>query len=284
MPTTNAPLLLAEHASFGGKQAFFSHESSSCAGPMRFGVYLPPQASKGPVPALTFLAGLTCTEETFAMKAGAQRIAAELGLALVTPDTSPRAARFDGDDAAWDFGLGAGFYVDATRAPWSSAYRLFTYVTEELPELVAAHFPVDTTRTGIFGHSMGGHGALVAALRAPARFRSVSALAPIASPTRCPWGEKALAGYLGDDRAAWRSYDACALLETHRVAGTILVDQGTSDKFLAAQLKPELLEEACASAGQPLRLRRHEGYDHSYFFIASMIEDHLRHHAAELAR
>jgi S-formylglutathione hydrolase len=275
---------LSEHASFGGTQGFYKHASTSCAGPMRFGVYTPPQARTGPCPVVFFLAGLTCTDETFAMKAGAQRVAAELGLVLVTPDTSPRAARFVGDDASWDFGQGAGFYVDATESPWSGAYRMFTYVTEELPALVAEHFEVDASRQGVFGHSMGGHGALVIGLRCADRFRSVSALAPISSPTRCPWGQKAFAGYLGEAREAWCAYDACELLATRRAASPILVDQGTLDKFLARELKPELLEEACALHGQPLTLFHRDGYDHSYYFVASFVEDHLRHHARELGK
>jgi len=275
----------SEQRCFGGVQGFYEHDSEACAGPMRFGVYRPPQAETRRVPTVFFLAGLTCTEETFAVKAGAQRVAADLGLMLVTPDTSPRAARFDGDDAAWDFGVGAGFYVDAVVAPWAAAYRMFTYVTRELPALVEAAFPADGARVGVFGHSMGGHGALVAALRAPERFRSVSALAPIAAPSQCPWGEKAFAGYLGDSRearAAWRSYDATELVRERAFAGRVLVDQGLADKFLDAQLKPELLERACAEAGRPIEVRRHAGYDHSYFFLASFVEEHLRHHAREL--
>jgi S-formylglutathione hydrolase len=272
----------SEQRCFGGVQGFYEHDSAACGGPMRFGVYQPPQAERARVPVVFFLAGLTCNEETFAIKAGAQRVAAELGLMLVTPDTSPRAARYTGDDADWDFGVGAGFYVDATVAPWAAAYRMFTYVTRELPALVESAFPADGARNGVFGHSMGGHGALVAALRAPERFRSVSALAPIAAPMQCPWGEKAFRGYLGEDRSAWRAYDATELVREHAFPGPVLVDQGLSDKFLAGQLKPELLERACAAAGRPLEVRRHAGYDHSYFFIASFVEDHLRHHARAL--
>jgi S-formylglutathione hydrolase len=281
----NGVRVRSEQRCFGGVQGFYEHDSAACGGPMRFGVFRPPQAERARVPVVFFLAGLTCTEETFAIKAGAQRVAAELGLLLVTPDTSPRAARFAGDDADWDFGVGAGFYVDATAAPWASAYRMFTYVTRELPTLVEASFPADGARTGVFGHSMGGHGALVAALRAPERFRSVSALAPIAAPTQCPWGEKAFGGYLGADaadRAAWRAYDATELVRERAFPGPVLVDQGLSDKFLDGQLKPELLERACQQAGRPIEVRRHAGYDHSYFFIASFVEDHLRHHARAL--
>jgi S-formylglutathione hydrolase len=275
--------ILGEHRSFGGVQGFYEHESSECRGPMRLSVYRPPQAEKGPVPAVYYLAGLTCTEETFPAKAGAQRVAAELGLALVAPDTSPRAARFPGDDASWDFGIGAGFYVDATAEPWSAAYRMQSYVTRELIAVVEAAFPVVRDRRGIFGHSMGGHGAIVSALRNPGLYRSVSALAPIASPTRCPWGEKAFSGYLGDDRRAYDAYDATRLLEGRTLGTELLVDQGLADKFLERELKPELLEEACASAGQPLTLRRHAGYDHGYYFVASFVEDHLRHHGRALS-
>jgi S-formylglutathione hydrolase len=250
---------------------------------MRFAVFTPPQAAHGPVPVLWFLAGLTCTEENFTVKAGAQRVAAELGLMLIAPDTSPRGEGVPDDaEKAYDFGLGAGFYVDATEAPWAQHYRMRSYLETELPALVAAEFPADMTRQGISGHSMGGHGALTIALRNPARFRSVSAFAPIVSPLNCPWGEKALTGYLGPDRAAWRAYDACALIDDGARVPEILVDQGTADSFLTTQLKPELLEAACAKAGQPLTLRRQEGYDHSYFFIASFIAEHLAWHGARL--
>ena len=275
----------AEHRAFDGRQGFYEHDSAACAGPMRFSVYLPPAALAGArVPALYFLAGLTCTDETFMTKAGAQRVAAALGLALVAPDTSPRATRFPGDDEAWDFGLGAGFYVDATQPPWSAAYRMHTYVVDELPALVEREFPVDGEARGIFGHSMGGHGALVAALRRPERYRSVSALAPICAPSEVPWGQKALSRYLGDDRATWAEWDSCALVARRTFPGTLLVDQGTADKFLVAELRPERLQEACAAAGQALQLRLHDGYDHSYFMIASFVEDHLRHHARALVR
>jgi S-formylglutathione hydrolase len=231
-----------------------------------------------------WLSGLTCTEENFTVKAGAQRVAAELGMAIVAPDTSPRGVRFPGDDASYDFGLGAGFYVDATEAPWSANYRMYSYVAQELPDLVGASFPLDLSRAGVAGHSMGGHGALTIGLKHPERFRSISAFAPISSPMRCPWGEKALTGYLGADRAAWPDYDATALVQSRGwKGGPILVDQGSSDQFLASQLKPELLSAACEEADVPLHLRMHPGYDHSYYFIATFIEDHLRHHAAQLA-
>jgi S-formylglutathione hydrolase len=250
---------------------------------MRFGVFLPPQAEAQRVPVLYWLSGLTCTEENFIVKAGAQRVAAELGLALVVPDTSPRGLKIPGESESYDFGLGAGFYVDATQAPWSRGYRMYSYVTKELPQLVAAEFPVDSARVGIFGHSMGGHGALTVALKNQDYYKSVSAFAPISSPMRCPWGEKALTGYLGTDRARWREYDATALIEERGWRGpALLVDQGTADPFLETQLKPGLLEEACRRAGVPLTLRLQAGYDHSYFFIATFIEEHLRFHARNL--
>ncbi len=281
MGAAGAPTLLSEHACFGGWQRFYSHDSSETGLPMKFGVYEPPQASQGPVPALFFLAGLTCTEETFAIKAGAQRAAAELGIMVVTPDTSPRGTGVEGADASWDFGHGAGFYLDATQAPWARHWRMGSYVARELRELVLANFPARPDRLGLMGHSMGGHGALVLALRNPGLFQSVSALAPIAAPTRCPWGEKAFGGYLGPERAAWAGFDATELVKAGaRPPSPLLVDQGLADKFLAEQLNPHLFEEACAQAGVALRLRRHAGYDHGYYFIASFIEDHLRHHGA----
>ena len=273
---------LAEHRCFGGVQGYYRHESRECGSPMRFSVYRPPAAESGSVPVLYYLAGLTCTEETFAIKAGAQRVAAELGLMLVAPDTSPRTPRLPGDDSAWDFGLGAGFYVDAACEPWSRHYRMYSYVTRELPEIVAANFPARAGARGIFGHSMGGHGALVCALRNPGSYQSLSAFAPIAAPSRCPWGTKAFSGYLGDDRKAWAEYDASELIARQAFPGRILVDQGTADPFLREQLLPEAFEIAAREAGQDLELRRHPGYDHGYFFIASFVEDHLRHHAAAL--
>ena len=273
---------LAEAGCFGGVQGFYRHVSRECGGPMRFAVFLPPQAKAGRVPSLFYLAGLTCTEETFPIKAGAQRLAAEFGLALIAPDTSPREPPLQGDRDAWDFGHGAGFYVDATREPWSRHYRMFSYVTAELPRLIDANFPTDPARRGVFGHSMGGHGALVCGFRAPEIFRSVSAFAPIAAPSDSPWGVKALTGYLGHDRADWAAYDASALARTRPREDEILVDQGLDDKFLAEQLKPERLEAACAASGQRLRLRRHAGYDHSYWFIQSFVPDHLAHHARAL--
>lgn len=246
---------------------------------MRFAVFTPPQATARPVPVLYYLAGLTCTEETFMIKAGAQRLAAALGLMLVAPDTSPREPRLPGDDASWDFGLGAGFYLDATETPWSDHYRMYSYVTRELPAVVAQHFPADPVAQGIFGHSMGGHGALVAALRNPARYRSVSAFAPISAPMTCPWGEKAFTGYLGADRGKWADYDASALLARRARGGTILVDQGTADKFLDEQLKPLALVDAGRRSGQAVELRMQPGFDHGYYFISTFIADHLRFHA-----
>lgn len=273
----------SEQRAFDGLQGFYEHESEAVGGPMRFAVYQPPAALRGEtVPVLYYLAGLTCTEETFVVKAGAQRLAAALGLGLVTCDTSPRHARYAGDDAAWDFGQGAGFYLDATAAPWAASYHMATYVTEELRALVEGRFPFDGARRGVFGHSMGGHGALVLALRRPDLYRSVSAFAPIVAPSEVPWGQKAFAGYLGEDRAAWAEWDACALLRTKRFASAPLVDQGLADKFLERELWPELLEQACAAAGQAVEVRRHAGYDHSYYFIATFVDDHLRHHAERL--
>ncbi|TAK27813.1 MAG: S-formylglutathione hydrolase [Myxococcaceae bacterium] len=273
-----------EHRCYGGVQGFYEHPSASVGGTMRFAVYLPPAALKGErVPAVYFLAGLTCTEETFAAKAGAQRVAAELGLALVTCDTSPRHARHPGDDASWDFGQGAGFYVDATEAPWSGSYRMYSYVTRDLRAVVGDGFPIDPERRGVMGHSMGGHGALVMALREAGAWQSVSALAPIVGPSAVPWGEKAFTGYLGSNREAWRSYDAVELVKRASVfPGEVLIDQGTTDRFLEVQLQPERFAEACAAAGQRLSLRMRDGYDHSYYFIETFIEEHLRHHAKAL--
>jgi S-formylglutathione hydrolase len=273
---------LAGHACWGGTQGFYRHASAACRGPMRFSVFVPPQARTASVPAVIVLAGLTCTEETFAIKAGAQRIAAELGLALVMPDTSPREPVLPGDRESWDFGQGAGFYVDAVQSPWSANYRMFSYVTDELPTVIASSFPIDILRLGVMGHSMGGHGALVAALRRPDRFKSCSAFAPISAPSDCPWGVKAFTNYLGPDRAAWAEYDASALMRRRPLVHEILVDQGLEDKFLVEQLMPERLESAAQVGGQKLMLRRHAGYDHGYFFIQSFVADHLAHHHRQI--
>lgn len=276
--------LLSEHRCFQGWQRFYRHESVAIGLPMRFSVFVPEQAGRGRVPVLFYLAGLTCTEETFMIKAGAQRWAARHGLMLVSPDTSPRGAGVPGEDDDWDFGTGAGFYLDATQEPWRRHYRMESYVAGELFGIATRDLPGDAARAGIFGHSMGGHGALVLALRHPGQYRSVSAFAPIAAPSRCPWGEKAFAGYLGPDRSAWAHYDASALMAGSRAPfpGGILIDQGLADKFLAEQLHPEAFEQACEQAGQPLQLRRHEGYDHGYYFISTFIADHLKYHAERL--
>ena len=273
---------LEEHRCFGGVQGFFEHASPAVGLPMRFGVYLPPQAAQGPCPVLYCLAGLTCNEQTFAIKAGAQQHAARHGLVLVTPDTSPRATGIAEADQDWDFGTAAGFYLDATREPYARHWRMASWLVDELPGVLAGRFAVRGDRAGVLGHSMGGHGALTLALRHPGRFRSVSALAPICAPTQVPWGRKAFAGYLGDDRQAWAGHDAVELLRSGARVPPLLVDQGLDDQFLASQLRPQLLEQACAATGQPLTLRRHAGYDHGYFFIQSVIGDHLAHHAAAL--
>ena len=282
--------LLSAHACFGGAQRFYQHPSREIGLPMRFSVFLPPKALTGAkVPALLYLAGLSCTEETFMAKAGAQRLAAELGLALIAPDTSPRgpqAESLEGATASWDFGVGAGFYIDATQAPWRTHWRMESYLINELIPQLAEHLPLDGERLGIFGHSMGGHGALTLALRHPGLFKTVSALAPICAPTQCPWGEKAFTGYLGGDRTAWIAHDATVLMQNQPVApypAGILIDQGLADKFLEQQLHPHLFEEACAQIGQPLTLRRHAGYDHGYYFIQSFMAEHLSHHARGLA-
>ncbi|MEO7497875.1 MAG: S-formylglutathione hydrolase [Massilia sp.] len=276
--------LLSEHACFGGVQRLYRHQSDSIGLPMRFSVFIPPAANGSPMPALFYLAGLTCTEETFMIKAGAQRVAAREGLILIAPDTSPRGAGIEGEDAEWDVGVGAGFYLDATQEPWHRNYRMYSYLLE-LRELVIATLPVDAERIGIFGHSMGGHGALVMALRNPTLFRSVSAFAPIAAPSLCPWGEKAFTRYLGADQQQWQRYDASVLMAQLRAPfpNGILIDQGLADKFLPTQLRPEVFEAACHQAGQRLALRRHAGYDHGYYFIATFMEEHLRFHRENLS-
>ncbi len=278
--------IVSEHACFGGVQGFYQHQSTAIGLPMRFAVYQPPQAKLGPVPVLFFLAGLTATEETFMIKAGAQRLAAEYGLLLVSCDTSPRNTGIDGATRDWDFGEGAGFYLDATQAPWSKNFHMETWVTRELRELVIANFPADALRTGIFGHSMGGHGALTLALRHPDIYRSVSAFAPISAPTHCAWGEKAFGNYLRSDRAVWKNHDASELMKQRRAPfpSGILIDQGNSDKFLLdGQLQPEAFEAACAVADQPLTLRRHDGYDHGYYFVSTFMADHLAFHRDNLS-
>jgi len=277
--------LQSEHACFGGVQRFYQHDSHQIGLPMKLSVYLPPQAALGPVPAVLYLAGLTCTEETFMVKAGAQRVAAELGLALIAPDTSPRGAGVPGEADAWDFGVGAGFYLDATQAPWAKNWRMESYLIHELLPLLGQSLPLDTQRLGLTGHSMGGHGALTLALKHPGRFKSLSAFAPICAPSQCPWGHKAFGNYLGADQTAWVAHDASALMSGLSIApfpDGILIDQGLADKFLAEQLHPELFEAACARAGQPLTLRRHAGYDHGYYFIATFMAEHLAHHAQAL--
>jgi len=268
--------------SFGGTQGVYRHASRETGTDMTFALYLPPQAEVGAaLPVVWYLSGLTCTHANVMEKGGYQRVCAELGLILVAPDTSPRG---DGvpDDPAYDFGQGAGFYVDATQAPFADHYRMYSYVTAELPDLVAAHFPADMERQAITGHSMGGHGALTLALRNPKRYRSVSAFAPIVAPRQVPWGEKALGGYLGPDRSAWRAHDSVALIEDGARVDEILVDQGGCDDFFERELKPDLLRAACEAAGIPLNLRLQPGYDHSYYFIATFMEDHLRWHSARL--
>lgn len=273
---------VSEQRCFGGTQGVYRHDSEATGTPMQFAVYTPPAAERGAVPVLWFLSGLTCTEENFTVKAGAQRYAAEQGMMLVVPDTSPRGAGLPGEDDEYDFGTGAGFYLDALTEPWRGHYRMYTYVTRELRDLVAAEFPADPDRQGITGHSMGGHGALTIGLKNPDVYRSVSAFAPICAPMRVPWGRKAFSGYLGDDAGAWSEYDATELLRQGRTTGPILVDQGESDGFLDEQLRPDLLRDACAKARQTVDIRLQPGYDHSYFFIASFVGDHVRFHRERL--
>lgn len=277
--------LLAANKSFGGWTKRYRYRSAVLGCDTIFGIYLPPQADQGePLPVLYWLSGLTCNDENFMHKAGAQKLAAELGMVIVAPDTSPRGEGVPDDpDGAWDFGLGAGFYVNATAQPWAQHYRMYDHVVSELPAVVEANFPVSDKRS-ISGHSMGGHGALICALKNPGRYQSVSAFAPITNPINCPWGHKAFGNYLGDDREQWKQWDTCELIADAPERLPLLVDQGDADNFLAEQLKPEALEAAAAAAGHPLTLRRQPGYDHSYYFIASFIDDHLRHHARALGR
>ncbi|RUM54936.1 MAG: S-formylglutathione hydrolase [Marinomonas sp.] len=273
--------LLSSTKVSGGWLKRYRHESLSVKGDMVFAIFLPAQAESANVPVLYWLSGLTCTDENFSQKAGAFKKAAELGLAIVMPDTSPRGTDYPAEHESYDFGSGAGFYVNATVAPYSNTYHMYDYVVKELPTLVEEHFPV-TDKRSISGHSMGGHGALICALKNPGRYQSVSAFAPITNPTQCPWGEKAFTGYLGDDREAWKAWDTCELIATAQERLPLLVDQGEADNFLEEQLKPEALEQACEKAGHELTLRRQSGYDHSYFFISSFIDDHLVHHAKAL--
>lgn len=273
---------VSEQRCFNGTQGVYRHQSASTGTPMQFSVFTPPQAAERKVPVLWYLSGLTCTEENFTVKAGAQRYASDRGLLLIAPDTSPRGANIAGEDDDYDFGAGAGFYVDATEKPWSKNYRMYRYILDELPGLVFEHFPGDAARQGITGHSMGGHGALVIGLRNPERFSSVSAFSPICAPSDCPWGEKALGGYLGADREQWKMYDANQLVKSGARSGEILIDQGDADDFLATQLMPEKFVATCKAAAQPVNLRMQPGYDHSYFFIATFIGDHVDFHADRL--
>ncbi len=275
--------LTSQHRCFGGTVSIYSHPSDQCQCTMTFAVYVPPQAKTKPVPVLYYLSGLTCTEQNFITKAGAQRYAAQYGLMLVAPDTSPRGDDVP-DEEGWDFGSGAGFYVDATEAPWAKNYRMYSYVTEELPALIHSNFST-SPKQGIFGHSMGGHGALVCGLRNPEKYQSISAFAPITNPSQCAWGQKALGKYLGTEQASWATYDACELVKQHAQPDRpILIDQGLADEFLdQQQLRPEVFKAACEAAGQPLTLRMQTGYDHGYYFISTFMEDHIRHHAEILA-
>ncbi|MGC1508032.1 S-formylglutathione hydrolase [Ketobacter sp. MCCC 1A13808] len=277
--------ILEEARVFEGRQLRIKHVSASCHCDMVFSVFLPPQIEQQAVPVLWWLSGLTCNDQNFVTKAGAQRVAAELGIAVIAPDTSPRGEGVpDDSEGAWDFGLGAGFYVNATQAPFDQYYRMYEYIQQELPALVQNEFNLDLSRQGIFGHSMGGHGALTLALNNPQQYRSVSAFAPICAPSQCAWGQKALAAYLGDDRAAWQAHDAVALIESRGFDKPILVDQGLADSFLENQLKPELLHAACAKQSVSLTLNHRAGYDHSYYFISTFMEEHLRYHSAFLNR
>ncbi len=274
--------VVSEHRCFGGLQGIYRHQSRHTKTPMQFSVFIPSSAGEGTRPVLWFLSGLTCTEENFTVKSGSQKFAESHGLIVVAPDTSPRGAGVEGEDESYDFGTGAGFYLDATQSPWSENYRMYSYIARELQDVVCENFPVDRSRQGITGHSMGGHGALTIGLKNPQLYRSISAFSPICSPTRCQWGQKALGGYLGDDKSAWNQYDAVELIRDGHRSGTILVDQGDADNFLDAQLKPELLTSICNDTGQPLQLRMQQGYDHSYYFISSFIKDHIEFHASHL--
>ena len=274
--------LVSRTATFGGEIQRLKHRSETCDCDMTFGIFLPPQAQREPVPALLWLSGLTCTDENFMIKAGAQRVAAELGLAIVCPDTSPRGTNFPGEHDDYDFGSGAGFYVNATQAPWSANYRMYDYVTRELPALVEAELPING-KWGISGHSMGGHGALICCLKNPGKYRSVSAFAPICNPSNSAWGQKAFSNYLGEDRNDWAEYDAAVLIGSAKEKLPLLIDQGTEDEWLSDQLKPGSLEQGAIASHYPLELRMREGYDHGYYFVATFIEEHLHHHAQALS-
>ncbi|HTF96855.1 MAG TPA: S-formylglutathione hydrolase [Cellvibrio sp.] len=278
---SNQPIEIAANKSFGGWHKRFKHFSHTLNCEMIFAIYLPPQAETENVPLLWWLSGLTCTDENFMQKAGAQKIAAELGIAIICPDTSPRGLNLPGESDSYDFGNGAGFYLNATQEPWKHHYRMYDYITSELPALVNNHFPLNG-KESISGHSMGGHGALVIALRSPEHYQSVSAFAPITNPVNCPWGQKAFSGYLGEDQETWNIYDTCHLITQGTSKQPLFIDQGNADQFLSTQLKPDALQKTCAEYQHPLKLRMHAGYDHSYYFIASFIEDHLRYHAQYL--
>lgn len=275
---------LKKHRCFEGELGFYKHDSKVNNAPMTFAVYMPPQAKKKRVPVLYYLSGLTCTEENFMAKAGAQQYAAKHGIALVSMDTSPRNLGLSGEDDSYDFGSGAGFYVNATEQPWAKNYQMYDYVVDELPAFVRQHFRVDSDRMSIFGHSMGGHGALVIALRNPGKFRSVSAFSPIVAPIHNEWGRKAFSGYLGTNQETWKQYDACELIKQTNNNIPILVDQGMADEFLTDYLQPERLQAVCQEQNHPLTMRKHEGYDHSYYFISTFMEDHIDYHADILKR
>jgi S-formylglutathione hydrolase len=274
--------ILKKNLCFGGEQLVMEHPSRETKTMMKLGLYLPSVAKERPVPLLVFLSGLTCTEENFTVKAGMQRLASQFGMAVVAPDTSPRGLNLPGENDSYDFGTGAGFYVNASQKPWAENYRMYSYVVDELPTLLRSQFSIHESKQGIFGHSMGGHGALVIALRNPDKYQSVSAFSPICAPMDCPWGQKAFTGYLGENKEEWATYDASKLVAASSWKAPMLVDQGTADEFLTGQLMPEKLESACSAAGKELRLRKQEGYDHSYYFIATFLEDHIRHHAQAL--
>ncbi|MEH6494664.1 MAG: S-formylglutathione hydrolase [Pseudomonas marincola] len=274
---------IAAQKSFGGTQGVYSHASEVTSTAMELSVFMPSRSKTEPVPVLYYLSGLTCTQDNVTTKGGFQRIAEDLGIAIVCPDTSPRGTDYPGENDAYDFGSGAGFYLNATEAPWSGSYKMYDYVVSELPTLIGDNFNIDTANAGIFGHSMGGHGALTIALRNPGAYKSVSAFAPICAPTQCEWGQKIFSGYLGENAENWQQYDATELVKSgNSFAGEILIDQGLADPFLKDQLKPELFEQACKSAGQAVTVRRQDGYDHSYYLMATFMEDHLRHHGRAL--